>query len=147
MKRILELFTVLMLMCTVACTNKQVNVVGVHCPYSDFEFEAVALRFIDLLPDAFLVLNRTDIFCKDESYFYSYGRKVAGTALWPGSGLARARIQIASDLETYPTVEDGATAHEFLHLYLWDTSDDPCDHEISCGWDESVISEVNNPSE
>jgi hypothetical protein len=131
------------MLCVTSCNERIIDIAGVDCPYPDSDLEEVAIRFIDEIPDALPVLDRTDVFCIDAPHFYSYDRKVAGITLWPGSNVVRARIKVASDKKVYPTVESGATAHEFMHLYLWDTRGDPCDHSMECGWDESTIEEVN----
>lgn len=116
---------------------------GLGCPYPDEEFHEVAFRFIDHYPDSYTPLARLDIACVDVPYYEAHGRKVAGEALWPGSAIARGRIKIASG--TYPTVEDTAAVHEWLHIHLWDSKWDPCaSHSAECGWDETAIKLIRN---
>jgi hypothetical protein len=141
----MRIFILTLAMLSSACG--QIGIEGAGCPYPNSELEDVALRFVELKPDAFAVLDRTDVLCVDEPYFYVGESKAAGVTLWPGSGLMRARVKIAADLDTYPTIESSALAHELLHLYLWDTTGDPCYHNVECGWDEELIRTVNNGGE
>jgi hypothetical protein len=121
-----------------------VNIQGIDCPYPNTELQTIANKFIDFVPDAFSVLDRTDVFCLDVPSFYNEGREVKGITLWPGSTLRRARIKIAADIQTYPKIENTSIAHEFLHLYLWDIENDPCrSHDTACKWDTSLIQKVN----
>jgi len=141
MKILLRLFVTTLLV-TSSC--RPINISGLGCRYPNSELEEVASDFADALPESFEVLDRTDVVCQDVVFYMSYGRKVAGETLRPGSAIVRARIKIASDQEAYPSVRSSAAVHEFMHLYLWSVFSDPCDHNESCGWDEDLIETIRN---
>jgi hypothetical protein len=118
---------------------------GMNCKFSDEALRDAAYSFIDRFPQSYEALDRTDIICVPEPHYYSYGKKVAGETLWPGSILARARIKIATG--DFQHIEDTAAIHEWMHLYLWDVNKYPCyDHTESCGWDELAIEELRSRS-